>query len=442
MSEESKRPIPDCPHTAATYDPLSPEELRDPYPSFELFRREAPVFYSERNELWTIARQEDVLAVLKDTENFSNTAALPSFDPPDEIRERVPEFPWVGSVLLLDDPEHRPERKVVQAPFTLRNVNGRADAIRALVNELLDPFERTGSIEFVKGFCYPLSLGVTAEILGIPSERFPLLERGVEAAFLLRGSGLTEHDEIVQASLVFAELYEYIHELVEERARHPGDDYISIMVRTPRDDGSLESPAKMIKRVWTLIGAGFETTANQLANGFRTLLEHRDQWELLLANRELVDNAVEEMLRFSTLMKRLLRTAVNDVIVGGVQIPKGARVALLVGSANRDQDGYDDDPDIFDISRRRDHLTFGKWKHFCVGAPLARLELRIATDVMADRFRDAEVVPDQHPAQRPDIRIQAMSHLYLERTRIPTNRSPVGRLSQEPVNLTPEQPGF
>jgi cytochrome P450 len=260
---------------------------------------------------------------------------------------------------------------------------------------------------------------VTAQILGIPSERFALLERGVEAAFLLRGSGLTDHDDIVQASLVFADLYEYIHELVEERARHPGDDYISIMVHTPRDDGSLESPAKMIKRVWALIGAGFETTANQLANGFRTLLERRDQWELLLANRGLVDNAVEEMLRFSTLMKRLLRTAVTDVVVGGVQIPKGAHLALLVGSANRDEDGYDDDPNVFDITRRREHLTFGKWKHFCVGAPLARLELKIAAEVMADRFPDAQVVPDQHPARRPDIRIQAMSHLYLERARVP-----------------------
>jgi cytochrome P450 len=424
MSDESKRPTLGCPHLAATYDPLAADELRDPYPSFELFRRDAPVFYSERNGLWTIARQEDVLAVLRDTENFSNASALPWFDPPEEIRDRVPEFPWVASVLLLDDPEHRPERKVLQAPFTPRNVNGRADAIRALVNELLDPFERTGSIEFVKEFAYPLSLGVTAQILGIPSERFALLERGVEAAFLLRGSGLTEHADVVQASLVFADLYSYIHGLVEERTRHPGDDYVSIMVQTRRDDGSLESPDRMIKRVWALIGAGFETTANQLANGFQTLLERRDQWELLLAGRDLVDNAVEEMLRYSSLLKRLLRTAVNDVVVGGVAIPKGAQLALLVGSANRDEDGYDDDPNVFDITRRRDHLTFGKWKHFCVGAPLARLELKIATEVMADRFPDAQVVPDQHPARRPDIRIQAMSHLYLERARVPATTVP------------------
>jgi cytochrome P450 len=417
MSEPAQPSAAGCPHLGAAYDPLSPDELRDPYPSFELLRREAPVVYSERNGLWTVARQEDVLAVLRDHEHFSNASALPWFDPPEEIRDRVPEFPWVRSVLLLDDPEHRPERKVLQAPFTPRNVNNRADAIRALANHLLDPFEAAGTIEFVKDFSYPLSLGVLAQILAIPQERFDLLERGVEAAFLMRGSGLT-HDQTVEASLVFADLYDYILELIAEREREPGDDYISIMVSARREDGSPEDPQQMIKRVWALIGAGFETTANQLANGFRTLLCHRDQWELLLEDRSYVDTAVEEMLRYSSLMKRLLRTAVKDVVVGGVTIPAGAQVALLVGSANRDADGYADDPDVFDITRRRDHLTFGKWMHFCVGAPLARLELKIVLEVMLDRFPDAGVVPGQHPDWRPDIRIQAMSHLHLERARV------------------------
>jgi cytochrome P450 len=402
------------PRAADDYDPLTPEELRDPYPSFQKLRREAPIFIDVRTGLWTISRQADILDVLRDVENFSNASALPSFDPPAEIRDRVPEFPWVRSVLLLDEPEHQPERKVLQAPFTPRNVNALADGIRALADLLLDPFEQTGSIEFVKEFAYPLSLGVTAQILGIPTERFALLERGVEAAFLMRGRGLTQA-RIVEASLIFADLYDYIAELVDERRQAPGDDYVSIMIHTANEDGELESTPRMIKRVWALIGAGFETTANQLANGFRTLLQLRDQWELLLADRTLVDNAVEEMLRYSGLMKRLLRTASNDVDVAGVTIPAGAEVALLVGSANRDEDGYQSDPSVFDITvKRRDHLTFGKWKHFCVGAPLARLELKISLQQMLDRFPEARVVPGQHPEWRPDIRIQAMSHLYLD----------------------------
>jgi hypothetical protein len=321
----------------------------------------------------------------------------------------------VKSVLLLDDPEHRPERKVLQAPFTPRSVNALADGIRALADALLDPFERTGSIEFVKGFSYPLSLGVIAQILGIPAERFDLLERGVEAAFLMRGGGLSPQ-AIVDACLVFADLYDYAAELVDERRGAPGDDYISIMIHTANEDGELESTTRMIKRVWALIGAGFETTANQLANGFRALLELREQWELLLADRSLVDNAVEEMLRYSGLMKRLLRTAINDVEIAGVTIPAGSAVALLVGSANRDEQGYESDPSVFDITaKRREHLTFGKWMHFCVGAPLARLELKIVLEQMLDRFPAARVVPDQHPDWRPDIRIHAMSHLYLTR---------------------------
>jgi cytochrome P450 len=415
MPEEFQSSTTACPRAAGSYDPFAPEELRDPYPSFEMLRREAPVFYDRRTGLWTIARQADVLAVLKDTENFSNASALPWFDPPAEIRGRVPEFPWVKSVLLLDDPEHRPERKVLQAPFTPRSVNALADRIRTLADDLLDPFERTGSIEFVKEFSYPLSLGVIAQILGIPSERFDLLERGVEAAFRMRGGGPSQA-EIVEHSLVFADLYDYIAELVDERRATPGDDYISVMIHTANEDGELESTTRMIKRVWALIGAGFETTANQLANGFRTLLELRNQWEMLLADRSLVDNAVEEMLRYSGLMKRLLRTATNEVEVGGVTIPAGSQVALLAGSANRDEQGYESDPGVFDITaKRREHLTFGKWKHFCVGAPLARLELKIVLEQMLERFSTARVAPDQQPDWRPDIRIHAMSYLHLTR---------------------------
>jgi hypothetical protein len=404
-----------CQYAVSSYDPLSPEELRDPYPSFEMLRQGAPVFYDARTGLWTIARQEDILAVLKDNKNFSNASALPSFDPPPEIRDRVPEFPWVKSVLLLDDPQHRPERKVVQAPFTPRGVNRLADGIRTLADELLDRFYRTGTIEFVQEFSYPFSLGVIAQILGIPNDRFDLLARGVEAAFRMRGSGLSQA-EIVEACLVFADLYDYVAELVEERRESPGEDYVSVMIHTANENGELESTTRMIKRVWTLIGAGFETTANQLAIGFRTLLERRDQWQLLIEDRGLVDNAVEEMLRYSGLMKRLLRTAINDVEIRGIRIPAGSELALLAGSANRDEEGYDVDPDVFDITaKRREHLTFGKWKHFCVGAPLARLEMKIALEQMLDRFPGASVVPGQDPDWRPDIRINAMSYLYLSR---------------------------
>jgi cytochrome P450 len=413
MSDELQSSATTCPYGPGDYDPLAPDELRDPYPSFEMLRRTAPVYFDTRTGLWTIARQADVLAVLRDTKNFSSASALPWFDPPPEIRDRVPEFPWVGSVLLLDDPAHQPERKVLQAPFTPRRVNALSDGIRALADELLEPFEQTGMIEFVKRFSYPLSLGVIAQILGIPTDRFGLLERGVEAAFQMRGGGLTQ-EEIVQACLVFADLYDYVAELVDERREAPGEDYISIMIHTANEDGELESTTRMIKRVWALIGAGFETTANQLANGFRTLLGLRDQWDLLLEDRSLIDSAVEEMLRYSGLMKRLLRTAINDVEVGGVTIPAGSEVALLAGSANRDEDGYDTDPSVFDITaKRRDHLTFGKWMHFCVGAPLARLELRIVLEQMLDRFPTARVVPGQEPTWRADIRIHAMSHLYL-----------------------------
>jgi cytochrome P450 len=409
----AKESAPICPHLAG-YDPLAPEELADPYPSFRRAREEAPVSYSEQFDTWSIARQVDVLQALRDTETFSSASALPQMEPPAELRERMPAYPWGKTVLTMDGPEHRTARSVIQAPFTPRSLKQLEPLIRARTRELLAPLRDTGQIEFVRQFAYPLSLSVIGEILGIPEDRHELLTQAIDGAFSLLGGGVTDHDEIVAASRPIADLREFMYELVQDRRASPRDDYTSVMVQTRLPDGSLETIPNLVTHVWVLIGAGFETTANMLSLGTWSLLRHDDQWQLLKAQPQLVDNAVEEMLRYRTLIKRFYRTATRDVKVAGVTVPEAARVALLTASANRDPAGYDDDPERLDITRRRQHLAFGKWKHFCVGAPLARLEMKLSLETMLEMCPDMRLAAHQELSWRRDLRADVMTSLRLE----------------------------
>ncbi|WP_280421842.1 cytochrome P450 [Nocardia carnea] len=400
-----------CPHFAG-YDPLSASELRDPHTSFRKARNEFPVYYSERFDLYEVSRQSDILEVLADFENFSAVAALPMITPPAAIQHRLPEYPWTGCVLVQDDPEHRATRALVQSPFTPRRVKAQAEGIRAKVGALLDPLEKEGRIEFISRVANPMAFQTVNDVLGLPAERFDLLERGVDATIALLSGGLTTDAEVLSAAQTCADLYEFVYEFVEERRAHPTDDFTSTIVNTRREDGTLEPTDQALKHVWTLIIAGFETTANALSNGLRSLLTHRDQWNLLLNDRSLLDGAVEEMLRHRALLKRLFRLATNDVVVGGVTIPKGARVALLVASANRDESVVEN-PDTFDITRKQPHLSFGKGQHFCVGAPLARLEIKIAVETLLDRFPDLAIAEDHEISWLPNPMFDEMTALHL-----------------------------
>jgi cytochrome P450 len=382
----------------AGYDPLAPAEIVDPYPSYVRARAEAPVFYDETQRLWSLTRREDIVSALVDPETFSSTSALSDETPPPELRDRIREYPWTGAVLSIDAPAHKEARAVLRAPFTPRRAEQRAPRARERALELLDPLARDGRIEFLRGVAFPLTMTVISDILSIPEEHFELLERGVEAAHHITGGGLREHAEKVRHTETLIELIDYVEKLVEQRRANPGDDYVSVMARTPRSDGRLESTEKMVKHVWAIIAAGFETTANQLTLGLRWLLAHRDQWELLRRDPSLVPSAVEEMLRYRTLVKRLFRRTTRDVEVAGVTIPKGELVALVTSSANRDPEAYDSDPEQFEVTRGGAHLAFGRGVHLCVGAHLARVEMRTVLEVLLERFPGLDLA---HPEVEP-----------------------------------------
>jgi cytochrome P450 len=382
---------------------------------------EAPVFYCPELGVWSVARQADVLAVLKDTKRFSNRSAIPVPIPPEQVRARMPLYPSAQTVLFLDDPDHRPARAEIQAPFTPRSLKVREERMRAHAETLLAAGAQRGRIEFVHEYGMPLALGVIGDIAGVPPSAHALLERAVTAVFRLNGGGLKDEDAILEAANLVADYYEYLRGVVEERLAVPRDDYTSVMIHARAADEDLPGAIHDVAvHLHTLLAAGFETSAQLMTHGVAAILRDPAQWAALRRDRSLLESAVTEMLRHRTVVKRIFRVATEDVVIGGVEIPEGSVVALLLASANHDEDVYDD-PAAFDIHRKGDNLAFGRWKHFCVGAPLARLELKVTLETLLDHYPQARLVEDQELQWRSDTRIDALLSLELELTPVLTS---------------------
>jgi cytochrome P450 len=371
------------------YDPLDPEQLRDPFRGYKRAQLQAPVFYSERHGFWLITRREDVVAALHDTKTFSNREALAMPLPPEEIRDRMPRYPFATGLLFLDEPEHRPARKMVQAPFTRGRVRAVEPVMRARAEQLLRPADPDRRIEFVHEYGLPLALFVIGSILGVPEEDFPLLRRAVVDAFKIV-SGTATQAEILELAEGQLSYWGFLCALVDERRARPQDDFISVLAAYRHEDGAIPTTDQVAVHVNTILGAGFETSAQMMAVGVASILSHREQWELLKSDRSLIERAVEECVRYRTISKRNFRITTTDVDVAGVRIPAGALVSLEAAAANRDESEFLD-AERFDITRRADNLTFGRGIHFCLGAPLSKLEMRVTLETLLDLAPDVRL---------------------------------------------------
>jgi cytochrome P450 len=407
-----------CP-VLSGYDPLDPAELRDPYPSIARAHREAPVFYSEQYGFWSVTRHADVLAILRDTERFSNRMAIPMPLPPEEVRDRMRVYPSATSLLFMDDPEHGPARKMVQAPFTPRRLREMEPMIRARAEELLRVDDPDRRLEFVRGYATPLALVVIGHIIGVPEEDFPLLERAIRAMNRIHSNAYGE-DEIQVLAREMLTYWEYLCALVEERRRDPRHDFSSVLANWVSEDGSSPGTDEIASHINTILGAGFETSAQMMSFGIRSMLEHRDQWELLKSDRSLLPTAVEECVRHRTLIKRNFRVTLTDVEVGGVLIPEGSLVAIMPAAANHDETAFPQ-PDRFDITRSEPNLTFGNGMHYCLGAPLSKLEMRITLETLLDLAPDMQRVADQEIEYVPHLILDGMEAMLVDLGPVPSS---------------------
>lgn len=394
------------------YDPLDPEEVIDPFPTYARARREAPVFYLERHRFWSVTRREDVLTVLRDTNRFINRDKLPMPMPPEAIRDRMPQYPFATGLVFLDDPEHRPARQMVQAPFTRKRVRDIEPIARGRADALLSAHDADRRIEFIQDYSLPLALAIIGTIIGLPEEDFPLLRRAVDGAFQIVSGTRTEAEilELAEDQLAY---WEYLLALVDERRLQPQDDFTSVLAAYVNEDGSRPTSPEIAAHVNSIVGAGFETSAQMMAFGVASILTHRDQWELLKSDRSLLPGAVEECVRYRTVSKRNFRVAATDVEIGGIPIPAGSLIGLLTASANRDEAAFPE-PDRFDITRRVDNLTFGRGKHFCLGAPLSKVEMKITLEALLDQAPEARLVEDQQIEYKPGFQIDAMRTMYVD----------------------------
>jgi cytochrome P450 len=399
------------------YDPLAAEELRDPFPSYARARGKAPVFYNEKYGFWEVTRRDDVLAIVRDTEHFSNKIAIPMPLPPEHMRERMPRYPFATALLFLDDPEHRPARQMVQAPFTPKRLRQMVPMIRARAEELLRLDDPDRRLEFVREYATPLALVVIGDIIGVPEEDFPLLERSINGAFRI-ASGACSEAEMLALAEGQLQYWEYLCALVEERRERPTDDFSSVLADYENEDGSKPTTDDIAVHINTILGAGFETSAQMMTFGIQAILEHRDQWELLKSDPSLLPTAVEECVRYRTVIKRNFRVALTDVEVGGVQISEGSLIAILPASANRDESHFPE-PERFDITRKVDNLTFGRGMHFCLGAPLSKIEMRVTLETLLECAPDVRLVEGQALEYKQDIRIDGLRALQLDLGEVP-----------------------
>ncbi|MGW2151110.1 cytochrome P450 [Nonomuraea bangladeshensis] len=362
----------------------------DPAPVYAWLREHSPVHHDEPNGLWGVSRHADVSAVERDPGLWTSTGGY------------RPQLPSEPSMIGLDDPEHAARRRLIYRRFTPRHVrDAYADRVRAVVAEQLDRALEEGTVDAVDALAAPLPARMIGRLLGFPDEDWPRLKHWSETT-IVSGGGLryVTHDAVVAA----AEYAQAVLELAAERRERPREDLLSLWAASPDyDDERLANDALL------LLDGGAETTRTVIATAIDALIRHPDQWRLLRADPSLMEGAVEEFIRWTTPVLNMCRSATRDTVLRGTPIPRGAQVLLMYGSANRDPEVFDD-PDAFDVTRKPGgHLAFGLGAHFCLGAALARLELRIFFEEWVARVREAEWADERGPRILPNAFVRGVT---------------------------------
>jgi cytochrome P450 len=317
-----------------------------------------------------------------------------------------------NGMLDREPPDHTRLRRLVSKAFTPKYVEQLRDRIQAIMDRLVDAVEGAGEFDLIATLAEPLPVTVIAELLGVPEEDRRHLRPW--SADICRMYELSPTDEDGRIALRAAtEFSEYLRTLSRERRRHPTDDLISRLAQV-LDEGDVLTEDELIGTCVLLLNAGHEASVNATGNGWWALFRNPDQLERVRADRALVPAAVEELLRYDTPLQMFERWVLEEIEIDGVRIPRGAELALLFGSANRDPAVFDD-PDRLDVAREPNpHLTFGAGTHYCLGAPLARLELAISFDTILRRLPRLELVAE--PEWKPNYIIRGLRELRV-RTR-------------------------
>lgn len=371
------------------YNPFEPPQLDDPFPVWTSARREAPVFYSASLDAWVVTRYQDVVRVLRDSDQFGPGIQRKMFAAPcpeaDAILESLPPMSMVNAI-AAEPPVHTKMRRYLQPTFMPRRIAPMEEVLRHIAGDLADGFGDAGSGDFYGLFAFQYPLRVVFQLIGLPVEHREQVKEWANQQQELR-YGNPSSETQVQAAEAGRKAYEFALRLVAERRENPQDDLLSWIIADSDGSDDPMSEAQLASQVGTLITAGHETTSHFLTMMFGSVLPQRDLWAGLASDPELRTAVVEESLRLNGPVQSLWRKSKVDTDVGGVPIPAGARLSVVLGSANTD-DAVFDEAEEFQVGRANvtRHVAFGRGIHTCVGAPLARLEGRVALEVLADRL--------------------------------------------------------
>ncbi len=376
------------------FDLGNPVTNANPFPEFARLRAEDPVHWSPAMKAWIITRHADVKQVALDNRQISADRLTPFFRTNPEYQRGA-----IGSLVrylnhwmvFRDPPDHTRLRRLFNKAFTPTSVSNLRPSIESIVAHLIDGMEakarRGETVDYIADFAYPLPASVIMDLLGVPRADLERVKVWSDDIALFIGTAQVAGNKYLRAEAGAKAMSDYFRSLVEARTAEPRDDMISHLVLA-RDDRDALTTDEIIGTCILLLFAGHETTTNLIGNGFLYSMRHRDQWERLVADPSRAGSAVEEYLRYDGPSGALARVAAADLEMGGKTIREGQRLFAFMNSANRDPEAVAD-PERFDIGREPNaHLTFGHGIHFCLGAPLARLEAQIAATRLAERLPD------------------------------------------------------
>jgi cytochrome P450 len=397
--------------TAPLFNPLSPEFIRDPYPSYERLRSTDPMHITAFGA-FLASRHAEVSLVLRDKrfgKDFVDRTVR-------RYGPQVMEEPVFRSMrhwmLQQDPPDHTRLRGLVVKAFTARRVEDMRPRIQAIVDETLDRIAPRGHMDLIEDFAFRLPVTIICDMLGIPPEHREVFYTSSRNGGRLLDPVPLSPAEIAAANAGNAAAQMYFQQLFELRRKNPGDDLTTQLVQA-EEDGSKLSNEELTANIILLFGAGHETTVNLIGNGLLALHRNPDQLALLKANPALITNAIEEFLRYDSSVQMSGRVALEDIDdLGGKKIPKGESVLCLLGSANRDPAVYPDRPDRLDITRSNVRpLSFGGGIHFCLGAQLARIEAEVAIATLLRRLPDLRLDDASTPEWRPTFVLRGLKSL-------------------------------
>ena len=385
-----------CP-VSHSFDPL---DLTNPYPELAQARNEEPIFYNADINYWIITRYEDVKAVFRDHNTFTAANTITPVEPfSAEVQQMLDDGDYTPVPVLSNNvpPDHTRVRKLVNKLFLPRRMRHFAPAIRELAQNRLQALldADTEQVDIVAALTYDFPAHVLFHVLGVPDEDVPQVKEWSDNRVELYYGRPTPQDQI-ERTKGLVPFWHYVVNLVKQKIETPTDDLTCDLIRMRNGDDSILTVNEIASCMITLLVAGHETTTAQVTNGLLHWLTDRQQWELLCEKPDLIPNAVEEMMRYDPSVCTWRRYVDVDTAIGGVEIPAGSNLLLMLNSANRDPALFPE-PDKIDVTRTnlKEHLALGYGIHYCVGAPLARLEMAILFEEMTRLIPSLHLVPNQ-----------------------------------------------